>query len=51
MSNVADICKVGDSLKVKVIAVDDHDRVKLSHRAAVEEPAAEESAEPESTEA
>lgn len=51
VSNVADICKVGDSLKVKVIAVDDHDRVKLSHRAAVEEPAAEESAEPESTEA
>ena len=56
VSNVADVCKVGDSLKVKVIAIDDHDRVKLSHRAAVEKPAAEEptveeSAEPESTEA
>ncbi len=51
VSNVADICKVGDSLKVKVISIDDHDRVKLSHRAAVEEPAVEESAEPESTEA
>ena len=37
VNNVSDICKVGDQLKVKVISVDDHDRVKLSHRAAMSE--------------
>ena len=35
VSNVSDICQVGDRMKVKVIAVDDQDRVKLSHRAAL----------------
>ncbi len=30
--NVADVCKVGDSLKVKVIAVDNQGRIKLSHK-------------------
>ena len=37
VSNVSDICKMGDRMKVKVIAVDDQDRVKLSHRAALRE--------------
>ncbi len=31
--NVADVCKVGDPLKVKVIAVDNQGRVKLSAKA------------------
>lgn len=37
VSNVSDVCHVGDRMKVKVIAVDDQDRVKLSHRAAMRE--------------
>jgi len=37
VANVSDFCSVGDPLKVKVIAVDEHDRVKLSHRQAAEE--------------
>jgi polyribonucleotide nucleotidyltransferase len=37
VSNVNDICKVGDQMEVKVIAVDDQDRVKLSRRAAMHE--------------
>lgn len=37
VGSVADICTVGDSMKVKVIAVDEQDRVKLSRRAAMEE--------------
>ncbi len=37
VSSVADICKVGDKMPVKVIAVDEQDRVKLSRRAATEE--------------
>ena len=37
VSSVADICNVGDKMKVKVIAVDEQDRVKLSRRAAMEE--------------
>ena len=35
VSSVADVCKVGDEMKVKVIAVDEQDRVKLSRRAAM----------------
>ncbi len=31
--NVTDVCKVGDTLKVKVIAVDNQGRVKLSRKA------------------
>ncbi len=46
VSSVEDFCKVGEEMKVKVIDVDDHDRVKLSRRRAMEElgledPAAE----------
>jgi polyribonucleotide nucleotidyltransferase len=37
VNSVSDICNVGDQLKVKVISVDDHDRVKLSHREAMRE--------------
>jgi len=36
--SVSDICKVGDPMKVKVIAVDDQDRVKLSRRQAMAPP-------------
>lgn len=37
VGNVADICSVGDAMKVKVIAVDEQDRVKLSRRVAMQE--------------
>jgi len=37
VSSVGDICRVGDVLRVKVIAVDDQDRVKLSRKAAMRE--------------
>jgi polyribonucleotide nucleotidyltransferase len=33
VKNVTDVCKVGDVLEVKVIAVDDQNRVKLSRKA------------------
>ncbi|WP_145362129.1 polyribonucleotide nucleotidyltransferase [Stratiformator vulcanicus] len=37
VKNVTDICKVGDKLRVKVIAVDEQNRVKLSRKAVMEE--------------
>ena len=37
VASVADECKVGDEMDVKVIAIDDQDRVKLSRRAAIKE--------------
>ncbi len=37
VASVADICSVGDEMKVKVIAVDEQDRVKLSRRVAMQE--------------
>ena len=37
VGSVADICKVGDEMQVKVIAVDEQDRVKLSRRVALQE--------------
>ena len=37
ISNVDDICKVGDPMKVIVIDIDEQDRVKLSRRRALEE--------------
>jgi len=37
VANVSDVCKVGDEMDVKVIAVDEQDRVKLSRRAAMAE--------------
>ena len=36
-ASVADVCKVGDAMKVKVIAIDEQDRVKLSRKAAMRE--------------
>ncbi|MFT4559275.1 MAG: polyribonucleotide nucleotidyltransferase, partial [Planctomycetaceae bacterium] len=33
VKSVSDICKVGDTFEVKVIAVDDQNRVKLSRKA------------------
>ena len=37
VSSVTDVCSEGDEMKVVVIGVDDHDRVKLSRRRAMEE--------------
>ena len=37
VGSVTDICRVGDPMLVKVIAVDDQDRVKLSRKAALAE--------------
>ena len=39
VKSVADICKVGDKLEVKVIAVDEQNRVKLSRRAVLADQA------------
>ena len=41
VNSVADVCNVGDQLKVKVIAIDEHDRVKLSHRATLQDESGE----------
>ncbi len=43
VSSVADVCRVGDVMMVKVIAVDEQDRVKLSRKAAMREMATAES--------
>jgi len=48
VKSVSDICKVGDSMRVKVILIDDQGRVKLSRRAAWAEEAAEQGADPAS---
>ena len=37
VNSVADVCKVGDTMQVKVIAVDDQDRVKLSRKQVLRE--------------
>jgi len=37
VKNVSDVCKVGDTLRVKVIAIDEQGRVKLSRKAALQE--------------
>jgi polyribonucleotide nucleotidyltransferase len=37
VGRVEDVCKVGDVLKVKVIAIDEHDRVKLSRKVLLRE--------------
>jgi polyribonucleotide nucleotidyltransferase len=41
VTRVSDVCKIGDRMKVKVIAIDDQDRVKLSRRMAMKELAAQ----------
>lgn len=37
VSSVTDVVNIGDEIKVLVISVDEHDRVKLSHRQALDE--------------
>src|SRR5205085_12522119 len=37
VGKVEDVCKVGDRMTVKVISIDDHDRVKLSRKAVLRE--------------
>jgi polyribonucleotide nucleotidyltransferase len=37
VGRVEDVCKIGDKLQVKVIAIDDQDRVKLSRKALLRE--------------
>ena len=37
VSSVGEICRVGDEMPVKVILIDDQDRVKLSRKAALKE--------------
>jgi polyribonucleotide nucleotidyltransferase len=37
VKSVGDVCKVGDEMEVKVIAIDEQDRVKLSRKAALRE--------------
>jgi polyribonucleotide nucleotidyltransferase len=37
IKNVNEVCKVGDIMEVKVIAVDDQNRVKLSRKAVLAE--------------
>ncbi len=39
VKSVSDICKQGDKIEVKVIAVDDQNRIKLSRKAVLEENA------------
>jgi polyribonucleotide nucleotidyltransferase len=39
VNSVSEVCKVGDEMKVKVIAIDDQDRVKLSRKAVLREEA------------
>ena len=40
VDNIHNICHVGDRFDVKVISIDDHDRIKLSRKAALKELAA-----------
>jgi polyribonucleotide nucleotidyltransferase len=40
VKNVHDVCKVGDYLHVKVIAIDEQDRIKLSRKVALREMSA-----------
>ncbi|MBN2578502.1 MAG: polyribonucleotide nucleotidyltransferase [Pirellulales bacterium] len=37
VNSVADVCRVGDQLQVKVISIDEQDRVKLSRKAVLRE--------------
>jgi polyribonucleotide nucleotidyltransferase len=46
VSSVGDVCRVGDAMQVKVIAVDEQDRVKLSRKAALAELATAENGAP-----
>ncbi|MDO5552271.1 MAG: polyribonucleotide nucleotidyltransferase [Planctomycetia bacterium] len=48
VDDIRSFCKIGDKFRVKVIAVDDQNRIKLSRKAVIKE---EESAQPEGEEA
>ena len=37
VSSVSDVCQVGDPMQVYVLDIDDHDRVKLSRKRALQE--------------
>ncbi|MCP4249015.1 MAG: polyribonucleotide nucleotidyltransferase [bacterium] len=41
VKSVADVCKIGDRVRVKVILIDDQGRVKLSRKAAMQEEGGE----------
>jgi polyribonucleotide nucleotidyltransferase len=45
ISSVSDVCRVGDQMLVKVIAIDEQDRVKLSRRQALAERGIEDTVE------
>ncbi|MDD3470851.1 MAG: S1 RNA-binding domain-containing protein, partial [Thermoguttaceae bacterium] len=45
VSNVSDFCKVGDRLRVKVLSIDEQDRIKLSHKVVMIEEGATDSKE------
>jgi len=38
VNKVEDVCKIGDTLKVKIINIDDKGRIDLSHREFIEKP-------------
>jgi polyribonucleotide nucleotidyltransferase len=38
IENIADVLKEGDEIKVKLIAIDDKGKFKLSHRALLPKP-------------
>ena len=46
VSSVSDVCRVGDRMTVKVISIDDQDRVKLSRRVLMKERAQKEGSGP-----
>lgn len=48
VKSVADVCREGDRMQVKVIAVDDQNRVKLSRKAVLAEQGKTDSSEPKS---
>jgi polyribonucleotide nucleotidyltransferase len=50
VDRVEEVCKVGDLVQVKVIAIDDQDRVKLSRKALLREQAGKSGMEPASVE-
>ena len=43
IKSVEEVCKIGDTLKVKVINIDDHGRVKLSRKAVLQDEGGSES--------
>jgi polyribonucleotide nucleotidyltransferase len=50
VKSVTDVCKIGDKLEVKVIAVDEQNRVKLSRKAVLADAARQSSSPPPAAE-